>query len=115
MDTRARLDWPQILGVARRVVAGYTTGVTVRQLYYRLVASQVLLNNMIMYKTSSRPTAEARRRREFPRLPDLCQLYTDALSVCWDTSTYEDVLAAERDASHLLRHVADATARRNRT
>ncbi len=36
----ARLDWPPIIDRAAQIVASYDTGVTLRQLFYRLVAAQ---------------------------------------------------------------------------
>lgn len=65
-----RLRWPEILAEAATIVAGYDTGVTLRQLFYRLVAAELLPNNRIAYQTLSRVTAEARRQGRFPALVD---------------------------------------------
>jgi hypothetical protein len=40
----ARLDWSTILPRATEIVNGYNTGVTLRQLHYRLVAEHLILN-----------------------------------------------------------------------
>lgn len=65
-----RLDWTAILETAAGIVYEYDTGVTLRQLYYRLVAAQVIPNTTSAYKTLSARTAEARRADEFPDLVD---------------------------------------------
>lgn len=65
-----RLRWPEIITEAAAIVAGYDTGVTLRQLFYRLVAAELLPNNRIAYQTLSRLTAAARRHGQFPALVD---------------------------------------------
>lgn len=65
-----RTSWTDLLSVAARIVAGYNTGVTLRQLFYRLVAAELLPNTRVAYQTLSRITAEARRRGAFPALVD---------------------------------------------
>jgi hypothetical protein len=65
-----RIDWPEILGQAESIVYSYPTGVTLRQLFYRLVSAQVLPNSQAAYKTLSARTAEARRNGDFPDLID---------------------------------------------
>lgn len=67
----SRIDWPNILDRAAVIVLSYDTGVTLRQLFYRLVAAQLLQNTINSYKGLSRHTAEARRRNDFPSLIDL--------------------------------------------
>lgn len=52
------------------IVAGYDTGVTLRQLFYRLVSEQVLPNTESAYKQLSARTAAARRDGTFPDLVD---------------------------------------------
>ncbi|MHB1344979.1 MAG: hypothetical protein ACYCX3_11575 [Thermoleophilia bacterium] len=68
--TAARLDWQAILAEAGLIVQSYDTGVTLRQLFYRLVAAELLPNSQSAYKTLSSRSAEARRRGEFPDLID---------------------------------------------
>jgi hypothetical protein len=65
-----RIDWPHILDEAATIVAGYDTGVTLRQLYYRLVAAHLLPNTTSAYKGLSAKTADARRAGSFPDLID---------------------------------------------
>ena len=65
-----RLNWPLILVGAAEIVEGYDTPVTLRQLFYRLVAKGVLPNTSTAYKTLSSRTAAARREGEFPALSD---------------------------------------------
>ena len=69
-DKAARLDWPAILERAAEIVNSYDTGVTLRQLFYRLVAAQVLPNTQTVYRRLSARTAEARRAGTFPALVD---------------------------------------------
>lgn len=68
--TALRLDWQAILAQASVIVQSYDTGVTLRQLFYRLVAAELLPNSQGAYKTLSARTAEARRQGEFPELID---------------------------------------------
>jgi hypothetical protein len=65
-----RIDWPNILAAARKIIEGYDTGVTLRQLFYRLVAAELLPNKQGAYSTLSSRTAEARRAGNFPDLID---------------------------------------------
>ena len=69
-DKAPRLDWPTILERAAEIVNSYDTGVTLRQLFYRLVAAQVLPNAQTVYRRLSARTAEARRAGTFPALVD---------------------------------------------
>ena len=39
---KQRRDWSAILAKATGIVAAYETGVTLRQLFYRLVAAEIL-------------------------------------------------------------------------
>ncbi len=66
----ARLDWHYILERAEQIVRSYDTGVTLRQLFYRLVAAEIIPNAQTAYKTLSAKTAEARREGWFPDLID---------------------------------------------
>ena len=66
-----RIDWGHVLIQAAAIVCSYPdTSVTLRQLFYRLVAEQVIPNDQGAYKGLSRVTAAARRDRTFPRLID---------------------------------------------
>lgn len=69
-DTSHRPDWPSLLTQAAAIVESYDTLVTLRQLFYRLVAAQLLPNTTNAYKSLSRYTAEARRAGTFPALMD---------------------------------------------
>jgi hypothetical protein len=64
------IDWPTLLKDAAAIVTGYDTLVTLRQLFYRLVAAARLPNTTNAYKALSRHTAEARREGTFPELMD---------------------------------------------
>ena len=66
----SRLKWKPILEEAAGIVRSYDTGVTLRQLFYRLVAAQFIPNTESAYKTLSSKTAEARRNGAFPDLVD---------------------------------------------
>src|SRR5262245_29902423 len=69
-DAVARPAWPELLGRAAEIVASYDTLVTLRQLFYRLVAELLLPNTTNAYKALSKHTAEARRVGTFPPLMD---------------------------------------------
>ncbi|MGH9324390.1 MAG: hypothetical protein ACRD3V_31455 [Vicinamibacteria bacterium] len=69
-DTSQALDWTAILDEARPIVETYDTSVTLRQLFYRLVAAQLIPNTTNAYKSLSRYTAQARRAGTFPALMD---------------------------------------------
>jgi len=64
------IEWPPVLDAARTIVEGYDTPVTLRQLFYRLVARQLIPNTQNAYKRLSELTAAARRDGEFPDLTD---------------------------------------------
>ncbi len=66
----ARTDWTSVLQQAAVIVRSYDTKVTLRQLFYRLVAVMILSNTPTAYKHLSAHTAEARRRGVFPDLID---------------------------------------------
>jgi hypothetical protein len=65
-----RLRWPAIVGRAAEIVNSYSTLVTLRQLFYRLVSEGAITNTDTSYKTLSARTAEARRAGLFPDLID---------------------------------------------
>lgn len=65
-----RVSWPPVLEHAAGIVRSYTTGVTLRQLFYRLVADQTLPNLQTYYRRLSAMTAEGRREGTFPELLD---------------------------------------------
>ena len=58
---KRRRDWPTILAKAEGIVAAYETSVTLRQLFYRLVAAEILPNTRVAYQTLSARSARARR------------------------------------------------------
>jgi hypothetical protein len=63
--------WPPIVAEAARIVTSYEdTGVTLRQLFYRLVAAELLANTQTAYKGLSKSTAAARRAGPFSALID---------------------------------------------
>lgn len=64
------IDWEDLLEKAADIVNSYDTGVTLRQLFYRLVAAELLPNTVNAYKALSSHTAEARRNGDFPELID---------------------------------------------
>lgn len=63
-------DWGIILEHAAGIVRQYSTRVTLRQLFYRLVADQTLRNTRSEYGQLSAKTAQARRDGWFPALMD---------------------------------------------
>ena len=65
-----RIKWDEVLQHAAEIVESYDTGVTLRQLFYRLVGDETLPNVQSYYKTLSARTAEARRDDAFPPLVD---------------------------------------------
>jgi hypothetical protein len=65
-----RIAWPAIITRAAEIVRSYETSVTLRQLFYRLVSTQLIPNNQGAYKRLSALTAEARRDDGFPDLID---------------------------------------------
>lgn len=64
------LDWNTIVKRAKLIVESYDTGVTLRQLYYRLVSEGLIPNKQQAYKKLSEKTAQARREGWFPALID---------------------------------------------
>ena len=65
-----RRDWLPIVELAREIVESYDTGVTLRQLFYRLVSREILRNTKADYTALSKQTADARRNGSFPSLLD---------------------------------------------
>jgi hypothetical protein len=65
-----RRDWTPILDRAAEIVASYDTGVTLRQLFYRLVSAELIRNTQPDYTQLSARTAAARRAGTFPALID---------------------------------------------
>lgn len=65
-----RIAWPGVIARAAEIVASYDTPVTLRQLFYRLVAEELLPNSRPAYNHLSKLTAEARRGGSFPALID---------------------------------------------
>jgi hypothetical protein len=65
-----RLHWPSIIERAASIVYEYETAVTLRQVFYRLVAEGLIPNVESAYKRLSLLTAAARREDEFPSLLD---------------------------------------------
>ena len=65
-----RTNWEPVIERAAEIVTSYDTGVTLRQLFYRLVSEQLIPNRQTAYKQLSELTAIARRARTFPALID---------------------------------------------
>jgi hypothetical protein len=68
-----RVDWQRVvLPYARKIVESYDTGVTLRQLFYRLVSDSKinLPNTGSKYRNLSHASATARRAGTFPDLLD---------------------------------------------
>jgi hypothetical protein len=66
----SRINWGHVLERAAEVAGSYSTPVTLRQLFYRLVAAGLIPNTTGAYKRLSSLSAEARRRGQFPTLMD---------------------------------------------
>ena len=64
------IDWNSVVAKAKEIVESYDTGVTLRQLYYRLVSLGLIPNKQQAYKKLSEKTAQARREGWFPPLID---------------------------------------------
>ena len=65
-----RINWKAVTENAAQIVRSYSTSVTLRQLFYRLVSTQVIPNTESAYKSLSSNTAKARRDGWFPSLID---------------------------------------------
>jgi hypothetical protein len=57
-------DYDEIVGAVLEIVAQYRTRMTLRQIYYRLVAKNLIPNNLNSYKGLSRTLVTARERGE---------------------------------------------------
>jgi len=68
-NRRTAGDWDEVLDHAARIVASYDTGVTLRQLFYRLVSDETLRNTKAEYAQLSARTAQARRAGEYDLPP----------------------------------------------
>ena len=69
-DQRGLVTWAALLPHAAEIVESYDTEVTLRQLFYQLVADGSLPNTMNYYRRLGAMTAQARRQEEFPELAD---------------------------------------------
>ena len=65
-----RIQWRHVINAAREIVDSYDTPVTLRQLFYRLVAQLLIPNRRSTYTRLSSVTAEARKHGDFPELID---------------------------------------------
>src|SRR5436190_16423239 len=65
-----RKPWTPIVERAAEIVESYDTAVTLRQVFYRLVAEGLIANKQTEYNMLSRVTATARREGTFPALVD---------------------------------------------
>ncbi|MFI9788479.1 hypothetical protein ACIHEI_33945 [Kitasatospora sp. NPDC051984] len=65
-----RTSWPTVVEQARRIVLGYDSDVTLRQVHYRLVAAGAIPNTPSAYRHLSAHLAAARRANRFPDLVD---------------------------------------------
>lgn len=65
-----RIRWAPVIARAAEIVTAYDTGVTLRQLFYRLVSAQLIPNTDTSYKRLSSLTADGRRAGTFPELLD---------------------------------------------
>jgi hypothetical protein len=79
----ARRDWSPILERAAEIVRSYDTFVTLRQLFYRLVAAEVLRNVQADYQQLASKSAAARRNGGFPALTDSTRSLSRLLS--WES------------------------------
>lgn len=65
-----RIKWAGVVAHAAPIVRSYATSVTLRQLFYQLVADGTLPNTKSYYQTLSDRTAAARRAGTFPDFVD---------------------------------------------
>ncbi|MGW9310694.1 hypothetical protein ACWGPQ_22065 [Saccharomonospora azurea] len=66
----SRLEWARVVEQAQALVESHAEPVTLRQVFYRLVATGAIPNRVSAYKRLSAVTAEARRQGRFPELAD---------------------------------------------
>ena len=64
-----RINWAPVIEHAAIIADSYSTPITLRELFYRLVVEQSIANKESTYKRLSDLTAKARRARDFPPLP----------------------------------------------
>ncbi|HUY27323.1 MAG TPA: hypothetical protein VMV27_07865 [Candidatus Binataceae bacterium] len=64
------MKWPPIIERARTIAESYDTPVTLRQLFYRLVAEQLIPNDRSSYQMLSKLTARLREAGKFPHFID---------------------------------------------
>jgi hypothetical protein len=76
----ANIRWAPVLERAADIVRSYATGVTLRQLFYRLVADGTLPNTQNYYRRLSSTTAAGRRAGTFPDLLDRTSRIEEPLS-----------------------------------
>lgn len=89
-------DWKKILDRAKDIVESYDTGVTLRQLYYRLVSEGLIPNQQSVYKQLSHKTAIARREGWFPSLIDRTRAIEANASWLSPTDSLESALNSYR-------------------
>jgi uncharacterized protein (UPF0335 family) len=96
MPKQGEIKWVEVVAIAASIVKQYDTGVTLRQLFYRLVSAQHIPNTQNAYKRLSKMTAEARREGWFPDLVDNTRGIQVAMS--WDTpeKAIDDIISAYR-------------------
>jgi hypothetical protein len=70
VNRKGSIQWDDVITTASMIVQSYDTGVTLRQLFYRLVSSEMLPNTIAAYKGLSHRTAIARREGWFPSFID---------------------------------------------
>lgn len=70
MPKKGEVQWADVVVIAAAIVKQYDTGVTLRQLFYRLVSAQHIPNTQAAYSRLSKVTAQARRDGWFPDLID---------------------------------------------
>lgn len=101
-----RYKWKLILPQAAAIVKSYKSAVTLRQLFYRLVAAEMLPNTQQAYSSLSSKSAEARREGWFPALMDRGRdidrphLWTSAADAAeWLSKEYVEDRSANQDVN----------------
>jgi hypothetical protein len=105
----SRVDWGHVLDVAAEIVDSYDTLVTLRQLFYRLLAATLIANTDSHYKRLSELTAAARRTGDFPTLFDGTRgiesyrwFGSPAAALNWTASIYRTDRTSGQDVSIYL-------------